>query len=74
MKLDDAAVNTIGLLLLAAIMLIAGFVTGINCGRIEFQKGAVENGFAEYNQTNGNWQWKPIKQTLDEHGNIQNHI
>ena len=39
----------------------AGFIAGL----ISWKTEAVEKGFAEYNQTTGDWQWKKIEKEED---------
>ncbi len=48
-----------------SILLLIGYTYGEIYGKMEgmklIQKEAVEKGVAEYNSTNGIWQWKEIK-------------
>jgi len=44
------------------VVILFGFLLGFVVGHVltdnHYTNLAVEKGYAEYNQTNGNWQWK----------------
>ena len=50
-----------GILFLCAVVFFFGFVIGESNAELVYKKQAIERGFAEYNTTNGVWQWKEAK-------------
>ena len=57
MKKDDVLTLVVVLVLLSGAVCI-GTLLGEDSKTKEFQKELVTRGFAEYNSTNGVWQWK----------------
>ena len=48
-------------IVLAVVWFFLGVAVGKRLERQKYQSEAVENGHAEYNQVNGEWQWKERK-------------
>jgi hypothetical protein len=41
--------------------LILGFLIGLGVGKTKYQNIAIERGYAQYNGTNGAFEWKAVK-------------
>lgn len=57
-ELVCAILKGVGLICLVWICLFAGLSMGQEIEKMNFQKEAVDRGYAIYNPTNGVWQWK----------------
>lgn len=53
--------DLIGVGILCVIALVIGVIWGDGRTEARWQKEVIEKGFAEYNQTTGEWQWKGDK-------------
>ncbi len=51
-------VMCLGTILCALLLFGWGIINGVEVGRKAMQTEAIEKGYAEYNATTGNWQWK----------------
>lgn len=57
-ELIDAILKGVGLVCLVWICLFAGLSMGQDIAKMNFQKEAIDRGYAFHNPTNGVWQWK----------------
>ena len=55
---DNRAVLAVIMVIIIIFAFLAGGMVGSGSKGLEFQKEAVQKGFAEYNQVTGEWQWK----------------
>lgn len=58
MRDDFSLLDMIAGLLLVAVVAFIGFIIGRGESDRRWHNNCIERGLAEYNQTNGMWQWK----------------